>query len=198
MSGWLGANWFRVIAYSVAAAAALHAGVRERRRAGVEDGIWPTFWFVTAGLFLLVAVARATDLGGWATALGRKEAVSQGWYTHRRKLQALVVGSIGAAWFLTVVAALLRFPVRRRRYLPAAIVVLTLMGLAGVRLVSLHQIDAVLYHRSIAGVRIGAILELIGVVVAVAVTLWRPPSPFVEHGEVPAPLVDADSTPGRA
>jgi hypothetical protein len=198
MSGWLGSNWLRVVAYAVAAAAALLAGLRERRRAGVVDGVWPTFWFVTAGLFLLVVVARATDLGGWATALGRDEAVAQGWYSHRRKIQALVVGSIGAAWFLTVVAALLRFPVRRRRYLPAAIVVFTLMCLAGIRLVSLHQIDAVLYRRSIGGVKIGALTELIGVLFAVAVTFWRPRSASVEDHQVPSALVDADSTSSRA
>jgi hypothetical protein len=199
MSGWLGSNWLRVVAYAVAAAAALLAGVRERRRSGVEDGVWPTFWFVTAGLFLLVVLARATDLGGWATALGRDEAVAHGWYSHRRKVQALVVGSIGVAWFLVVVAALLRFHVRRRRYLPAAIVVFSLMCLAGIRLVSLHQIDAVLYRRSIAGLKVGALMELVGVLVAVAVTFWRPRSPSVEDLEAPppAPMVDAESTPGR-
>jgi hypothetical protein len=199
MSGWLGSNWLRVVAYAVAAACALLAGVRERLRSGVEDGVWPTFWFVTAGLFLLVVLARATDLGGWATALGRDEAVAHGWYSHRRKVQALVVGSIGVAWFLVVVAALLRFHVRRRRYLPAAIVVFSLMCLAGIRLVSLHQIDAVLYRRSIAGVKVGALMELVGVLVAVAVTFWRPRSPSVEDLEAPppAPMVDAESTPGR-
>jgi hypothetical protein len=199
MSGWLGSNWLRVVAYAVAAAAALLAGLRDRRRAEVEDGVWPTFWFVTAGLFLLVVLARATDLGGWATALGRDEAVAHGWYSHRRKVQALVVGSIGAGWFFTVVAALLRFPVRRRRYLPGAIVVFTLMCLAGIRLVSLHQIDAVLYRRSIAGVKVGALMELVGVFIAVAVTFWRPRSSSLDRLEPPprTRLVDAHSTPGR-
>jgi hypothetical protein len=64
MSGWRGSNWLRVAAYSVAPVAALLAGRRERGRARAEVGLWPMFWFITAGLFLMMVVGRAANLGG--------------------------------------------------------------------------------------------------------------------------------------
>jgi len=194
MFGWLGSNWLRVAAYAVAAGAALLAGWRERRRARVEVHIWPTFWVLTAGLFLMMVVGRAANLGGWATSLGRSEALSQGWYLHRRKFQVIAVGSIGAAWFVTVVVALLRVPARRRRYLPAATVVFTLMCFAGIRVVSLHQIDGLLYRRHLAGVKVDAILELFGVAVATAITFWQPRSGSAHDPVAASSLVEADST----
>jgi hypothetical protein len=172
MSGWLGSNWLRVAAYFAAAGAALAAGLRERSR--VEVGVWPTFWFITAGLFVIIAVGRAIDLGQWITQLGRGEAVSHGWYNHRRKIQVALVGAIGLTCVIAVVLAMLRLPARRRRYLPAAVVVFSLLCFQGVRLVSLHQIDALLYRRHIAGIQVGTVLELVGVSIAVAVTFWHP------------------------
>jgi hypothetical protein len=192
MSGWLESSWLRVAAYSVAAGAALVAGLRERERARVEVGVWPTFWFLTAGLFVIVAVGRAADLGQWVTQLGRGEAVSHGWYHHRRKVQVALVGAIGATCLVTVVVAMFRLPARRRRYLPAAVVVFTLMCFEGVRLVSLHQIDALLYRRHIGGVEVGTILELIGVSIAVAITFWQPrPDSAIHPARTSPPLEPA-------
>jgi hypothetical protein len=71
-----------------------------------------------------------------------------------------------------VVVALWRAPERRRRYLPVALVVFTLMCYAGMRLVSLHQIDALLYHRELAGLKIDTVLELIGLGVALGSCVW--------------------------
>jgi hypothetical protein len=172
MSGWLGSNWLRVAAYFAAAAAAVAAGLRERSR--VEVGAWPRFWFITAGLFVIIAFGRTVDLGQWVTQLGRGEAVSHGWYNHRRKIQVALVGAIGLTYLIAVVLVMLRLPDRRRRYLPAAVVVTSLLCFQGVRLVSLHQIDAVLYRRHIAGTQVGTVLELVGVSIAVALTFWHP------------------------
>lgn len=198
MSGWLGSNWLRVAMYAVAAAAAVLAARRERRRARVEVGLWPTFWLITAGLFLMMVVGRAANLGGLATELGRSEALSHGWYNNRRKVQAVVVGSIGATWFVTVVVALSRVPARRRRYLPAAVIVFTLMCFAGIRLVSLHQVDGLLERRNLAGVKVGAVLELVGVSIATAVTFWQPRSAAAHDPAAPSSTVETESAPGPA
>ena len=195
MSGWRGSNWDWVAAYAVAAAAALLAARREQGRARLEADVWPTFWLITAGLFLMVVFARATDLGRVVTQLGRGEALSHGWYSHRRKFQALVIGAIGATGVTAVVVALFRVPARCRRYLPAAIVVFSLMCFAGIRLVSLHQVDALLYRRSVAGVDVGSALELMGVAIFVALTFWQPRPQLVAHPEVP---VAVDSRRGPA
>ena len=153
-----------------------------------NPNLWPTFWFLTSGLFLLMAVGRAADFGGIAAELGRNEAMSHGWYAERRKFQAAVVAALGAIWFVVVVVALWRVPERRRRYLPMAVVAFSLMCYAGIRIVSLHQIDAVLYRRHIAGAKVGSVVEILGLATAIVVTSWqassvppgRPePKPFV-------------------
>ena len=177
MVAWLGGNWLRVAAYALAAALAFWAGWRERSRRHDDPTLWPTFWFMTGALLLLMAVGRGTDIGDWAAALGRREAVARGWYDQRRGLQAVAVGSVGVIWLVVVVVALWRVPERRRRYLPAAIVVFSLMCFVGVRAISLHQVDSLLYRRQIKGAQIGALMELAGIVVAILViALWNPRS----------------------
>jgi hypothetical protein len=85
------------------------------------------------------------------------------------------------------VTALWRVPARRRRYLPAALAVFTLMCFIGVRLISLHQIDAVMYRRDLAGARFGAVAELAILAVAVLLTAFPPPM-----GSVGGPTEAAD------
>ena len=114
----------------------------------------------------------------WVDALaldGRDQAYAQGWYDNRRKIQTVVVAGVGAVWLITVAVALWRVPARQRRYLPAAIAVFTLLCFVGVRTISLHQIDAVMYHRDFAGAQIGTVGELTLLAVAVALTAWPPP-----------------------
>ena len=162
-------------AYVFATAVALVSWWRERRRAGGDPGLWPTFWLLTAAFFLAMAVARATDLGGLATELGREQAVQHGWYADRRRVQALGAIVVGAAWLVTVAIALWRVPARRRRYLPAALSVFTLMCFIGVRLISLHQIDGLLYRRDLGGAQFGSVVELGLLAIALLLTAFPPP-----------------------
>ena len=175
MLGWSDSDGVRVAAYLVAAAVAGVSWWRERRRVGADRSLWPTFWLLTGAFFLFLALARAVDLGGLATELGRSEAKERGWYDDRRKYQALGAAIIGGIWFVTVVIALWRVPARRRRYLPAALSVFTLMCFIGVRLISLHGIDALLYRRDLGGARFGAVVELALLGVAVLLTAFPPP-----------------------
>jgi hypothetical protein len=196
ISDWVDSNWLRVAAYGVAAAASLHAGVRELRRRPTPSGrdIWPTFWFLTAALLAVMAVGRAADLGGLVSELGRREARAEGWYEIRREYQAAAVGLIGAIWLVAVIVAVWRVPERRRRYLPPALVVFTLICFAGIRVVSLHHVDTLLYRRSIRGVRIVAIVELAGILLATLSTYWHPfarpeSSKDTNHPSVPQPAI---------
>ena len=194
MRGVLDANWLRVAGYLVAATAACCSGVRELHRSRTNRNRWPSFWFLTAALLLIMAIGRMADVGGWIAELGRREAVDAGWYTHRRRYQALVVGSVAAFWCVIVLVALWRVPERRRRYLPAAVVAFSLICYAGIRLVSLHQVDAVLYRRGVHGVRYDAVFELIGVAVAIIVCAW-PLRPSGGRGASPAPSTEHDEPP---
>jgi hypothetical protein len=185
---WADSDGGRVLAYLVATAVALLAWWREHRRGRSDPGLWPTFWLLSAAFFLAMAVARAADLGGLATELGRSEAVEHGWYADRRRFQAYGAVLVAASWFVTVVVALWRVPARRRRYLPAALAMFTLMCFIGVRLISLHQIDSLLYRRQLGGAQFGAVVELALLAVAVVLTAVPPPT-----GR-PVRLVDGSSS----
>jgi hypothetical protein len=177
VAGWLGSNWIRVTVYLCAAVAAAAAGWRERHWVRTDRDLWPAFWFGTAALLLVMAVGRATDAGGWVSALGRSFAQSEGWYRHRRRLQVAAVGSVGLVWLGIVGVSLWRVPARRRRYLPAVVAVVSLLCFVGLRLVSLHQIDGLLERRHVDGVKVGAILELAAVLlVATTAAMPLPPT----------------------
>ena len=156
--------------YVFAGAAAAAAGWRERKRRPGAPDLWPAFWFGTAGLLLVMAVGRATDAGNRLTDLGRTIAQSEGWYRHRHRLQVAAVGSVGLVWLLAVATTLWRVPARRRRYLPAAVAVTSLLGFVGIRLISLHKVDTLLERRHLFGVKVGAVLELLAVLVVALAT----------------------------
>jgi hypothetical protein len=197
MVGWLDSDSVRVTTHLVAAAAAFYAWHRERQQRSHYTYLylWPPFWLLTGGLFLAWAFARAADLGGLATELGREQARSHDWYDDRRKVQAIAAGTVGAVWLIVVLVAVWRVPARRRRYLPAAIATFTLMCFIGTRLISLHQIDSVLYRREIAGARIGDIAEFTLVVIVVALTLRPPRAGYAPLPDPPARVVNTGPTP---
>src|SRR4249920_1920226 len=100
MAGWIDSNGLRVAGYAVVALAAFVAGLRERRRSRANPNLWPTFWFLTAGLLMVMAIGRAGNIADLAADIGRRQAVAEGWYDNRRKYQAIVVGLVAATWFV--------------------------------------------------------------------------------------------------
>lgn len=176
------------------AAVAVLFGWRELGRGAGPTDRWPTCWFVTAALFAVLAIGRLGDLGHLLGDLGRHTARDEGWYDTRRSYQAAVVAGLGACWAVAVVLAVWRVPERRRRYLPAAVVTLTVVCYVAVQMVSLHQIDALLDRRHVGGVEVGRVIELGLLGLAMAVLLWsglgggrwrRPGSAGVERPDVP-------------
>ena len=193
---WLDTTACAVLLYVLAGSTALVVGVVERHRGGTTDSrLWPTFWFATGGLLLVMAAGRASNVSDILTDIGREQARSGGWYEVRRSLQAWVIGALTAVWAVTVVAAVWRVP-ERRRYLPAAIVVFTLVCFAGIRLISLHHVDALLHNREVRGVTIGAVIEVGLLLLVVAVSMWRFPRASgerpVTHAE---PDIEHDAAP---
>ncbi len=176
----LDSNAVRVLAYLVAGIVCLPVWWRERvQRREERRDLWPLFWLLSAALLLVLAVGRI-GLGDLLSDLGRRTAREEGWYQTRRGLQAAVVGSVAAIWGIAVIVAIWRVPERRRRYLPAAVVLSGLVCFAAIRLVSLHHIDTLLYRRDIGGVRIVAVVEIIGValfLVTVFLSQRRTPTP---------------------
>jgi len=164
----------RIAGYLLAAVAACTAGTREARARTVRSDSWPGFWFLAAGILLAMALARWADLGGLIPDWGRRSARSGGWYYRRRELQAAAIIALGAAAVGAMAIAIRWLPPNRRRYLPEVIAVLGLAAFAAVRLVSLHQVDALLYRRRVEGVKLDAAVELAGLALAIFVPFWHP------------------------
>ena len=161
--------------YALGATTAFVLGALERHRRPSDSHLWPTFWFATGRLLLIMAFGRASNVSDLLTEIGREQARSDGWYELRRSLQAWVIGAVAAVWVVTIALALWRVPERRRRYLPTAIVVFTLVCFAGVRIISLHQVDALLHNRDVRGVTIGGLIEVGLLLLVVTVSAWRFP-----------------------
>jgi len=179
----MNSHWLRVIGYVALVVLALVARRRERARASEVDGVWPPFWLLTAGFLAVMALGRAGDIGSLLGDLGRGRAADSGWYETRRPVQAAVVVTLGAVWFITVSVACWRTPERRRRYLPMGLTVVTLAAYAAIRVVSLHHIDTLLYRREIADVRIGTVIEMTLLISAGLVTFWVPAGRAVDADE---------------
>ena len=162
-------GWLRTSGYLLAAGAAFIVGRKEVRSRDVGSGWWPYIWFLAAGILLAMALVRGTDLVHLLPDFGRRRARSEGWYENRRELQAVVIAAVGAVLVGAVTVAVWWVPANRRHYLPEAIVVLALVAFAGVRLVSMHQVDVLLYRRRVEGVKLDAVIEL--AVLAAAIVL---------------------------
>ena len=174
MSALLDSTAFAVVLYALAGTTAVVLGVVEQRRGSASDPrLWPTFWFATGGLLLIMAIGRVSNVSNLLTELGRERARSGGWYDVRRSFQAWVIGAVAAVWAVTVVVAVWRVPERRRRYLPPAIVVFTLVCFIGIRLISLHQVDALLRNRDVREITIGAAIEVGLLLLVLVASAWR-------------------------
>lgn len=174
MSDLADSKGLRVAAYVAVALLALVARRREARRASDGDGAWSMFWVLTSALFVGMALGRLGDIGGLVTDLGRERAYDSGWYGSRRFYQVAVVAMLGVTWFVSVAVACWRSPERRRRYLPMSLAAITIVAFAAFRVVSLHQVDTVLYRRDVAGVGFGALFELSLLAIAGGITTWIP------------------------
>lgn len=161
----------RSLAYGLAGALALVWYGRETRT-GVPEH-WPRYWLLSAAMLLTMGMTRLGGFGDLVSELGREQVRSSGWYEGRRVLQAGIVAVVTGVWLVSVLVAILRVPPRRRRYLPHAVVVSAVVAFAFVRLVSLHQIDSLLYRRDVAGARVVAVVEVLLLACVVPATfIW--------------------------
>lgn len=179
----------RGLGYLALAVLALVLLGRERSVARPGRSLWPTFWLISAILLVTMGIAQGTSLGDFVTELGRERARESGWYGDRRPLQAAVVGVVSAFWLTAVVGSVVFVPPRRRRYLPSVLAQLTLMCFAAVRMVSFHYVDAALYRRDIAGVRIAWLTEWLLLLANAVVIGWRLRT---APGEIDDELADRD------
>src|SRR4051794_19052581 len=104
MADVIDSNAFRVLGYAFAAVLCAFVGWREhvaRRSEPERDDLWPTFWYLSAVLLLVLAVGRV-GVGDVLSDLGRRTARDEGWYATRRGPQAIIIGSVAAIWAISV------------------------------------------------------------------------------------------------
>jgi hypothetical protein len=171
MSALVNSDGLRTAGYVMAAAFALVAGVNDVRSRGRDAGWWPIVWFGSAVILLAMAVARAIELGRLVPNLGRQRARSEGWYAQRRDVQEMMIVAIAIVSMIALAIAIVWLRSNGRRYLPEVVSVLALLGFAGVRLVSLHQVDVLLYRRRIEGIKLDVVVELAILSVAILAPL---------------------------
>lgn len=160
------ADWMTVAAYLLTA---LVAGLASRQYRSSSHRVG-NFWRGVALLMSLFAVNELLDLQTLITIFGRANALSNGWYEHRRVVQAafvivLAIAALPTGAFVVIVT----------RGMPASVRLASVgLGFIGVfiviRAASFHHMDNLL-GRGWLVFNIGAVQELAGIaVVAIAAT----------------------------
>ena len=162
-AGWLNSDWLRTVSYIAAIVTCAWAG-RHGLNPGAPDRseLWPRFWFAAAGVLTALLIGRVTGVGATALSFGRTEAINGGWYwSVRRRLQGAAIVGVGTASLVSIVLMARMMGSRTRQYVAPLVCVVGLAGFGATRIVSLHQLDALLYRRPIFGARIASLIELV-------------------------------------
>jgi Na+-driven multidrug efflux pump len=162
-------GWATVVLYFAAALACWRI-LRSRDAALSRAERW-AFRCLLLGLVGL-GINKQLDLQSALTEMGRILAVEQGWYEQRRRVQRVFILGVGVG--LGAVAVLLLNLMRHSQ--PSTRV--TLLGATGllafvlIRASSFHHVDLFI-HATVWGLRGNWILEIGGLLIILAGTLWR-------------------------
>lgn len=150
-------------------------------------------WPGLAATFAALAVARPFGLQGRIAEFFRRRAVAGDWYDQRRGFQAWVVlAAVALAVAAAVAIVALAFRRRSPRVAAAFAPVAMLLGFLGVRIVSLHQVDGLLYRR-VAGLEVNTSVELALLGLVAAGLVWNAPR---ARDRAPASVVARDDEAG--
>jgi hypothetical protein len=166
-------GWFMAFTYALAAVLCWRAAARYRGspsgggqvRRLFKPGVLTSatgLWTGLTGLFILLAISKQLDLQSWFTGVGRAIARSEGWYEHRRTVQAFFIVAV-AAGGLAALLALAWLTRRTWRTTGLAVVgAAFLIAFILIRAVSFHHVD-VLLGRKVLGMHLSWALEIGGI-----------------------------------
>jgi hypothetical protein len=131
-------------------------------------------WWAIALLLVVLGIGRLTNIEQIVTNAGRQAAVDNGWYNTRRPIQTSgIYGIVLGGGF----AATCFFALVRRLRAPEVIAVLAagcLLTLIGVRLISLHAVDAFLGRHlfSLFRLQLGWLAEMLLLICIGGAACW--------------------------
>ena len=182
-------GWAITVAYFIAAILCLVVGGAARKRGRVlqggrindEGGSGKRdrsyiFWYIVAGLLVVMGVNKQLELQVLLTQWGREIAKAQGWYDGRRVAQGRFLRVLAAAGGAALVY--LGWVIRRGfwRQVGALVGVVALACFVVIRAASIEHVDQWLGSGVAGGVQVHVALESGGIVI-IAVTalcnLWR-------------------------
>jgi hypothetical protein len=164
-------GWLTVVAYLSASWACGWATRAEEKLAGDHARARSVFWWLLAGLLLLLGINKQLDLQTALTVVGRRLAREQGWYENRRFYQVIFLGCIAVVgWFLLGLLCWLSRPLRGRRLL-ALLGGVYLGSFVVIRASSFHHVDQLLGLR-FGGLKWNWILELMGIACVGVSAVW--------------------------
>lgn len=112
-----------------------------------------------AALILCLGLGKQVHLGSRVTSVGRAWAAAQGWYSFRQPVQEDLITGILVSGALLLVAASWYWRHTLRHHWHLLLGVMGLLTYNAIRMVSLHDVDSLLYSR-VLGVRWDWIFEL--------------------------------------
>lgn len=145
------------------------------------------FWWIVTAIVISIGLIRMTGLISEITQYGRVFAYDDGWYDHRRPLQALGLLVVMAIGTILVGAVTFRF----RRSIPEAVGVLATsasLGLLVVRSVSLHQIDRLLGLR-VWNTQLGWLLDVVLLISIAVAAHWKTRTSLVDSTATASPVI---------
>jgi hypothetical protein len=163
-------GWLTVVAYFLVAALCFHRAREASFPASKRTEV--LFWTGLGGLLVFLGINKQLDLQTWLTLLGRRVAIAEGWYDHRRTVQLIFVAliSLAAVGSLVFIWRLVRTHAEELWISLAGFVLL--LGFVIIRAASFHHVDAMI-NFDLAGVRMNWLIEL-GAIAFIGIgALWK-------------------------
>jgi hypothetical protein len=139
------------------------------------------FWTACALIMLALCVNKQLDLQTLFTEIGRDLAKAEGWYNHRRPVQAAFIAGLALAGIAALAYVLWFIRGARFQYYLALVGLLFTGCFVITRAASIHHVDEFLRF-TIAGIKMNWVMELSGITVVTVSALFPDRPSATEDG----------------